>query len=92
MIDIEPINQNKLYGLENFFSELLKLDKKNNLPNKILLSGQKGIGKSTLAYHFINYILSKNEEFNYDLKNFKIETENRSFKTILNQSNPNFLS
>ncbi len=90
MIDIEPINQNRLYGLENFFNELLRLDKKNNLPNKILLSGQKGLGKSTLAYHFINYILSKNEEFNYDLTNFKIETENRSFKTILNQSNPNF--
>ena len=34
-----------------------------NLPNKILLSGQKGIGKSTLCYHLINYILSKDEDY-----------------------------
>ena len=36
---------------------------KNNInekkfPNKILLSGQKGSGKCTMAYHLINFILS----------------------------------
>jgi DNA polymerase-3 subunit delta' len=62
------------------------------LPNKILLSGQKGIGKSTLAYHIINHILSINEDFSYDTKNFKINPDNKSFKLILNKSNPNFIS
>ena len=90
MTHMRPINQTKLFGLNKFINELIQLDKINKLPNKILLSGQKGIGKSTLAYHFINYALSKNEDLKYDDVSLKINTENRSYKTILNQSNPNF--
>tara|TARA_A100000164_G_scaffold376225_1_gene412827 strand:- start:172 stop:1104 length:933 start_codon:yes stop_codon:yes gene_type:complete len=90
MSHIEPISQNKLFHLKKFLNELIKLEQKDILPNKILLSGPKGIGKSTLAYHFINYVLSKNEDYNYDIKNSEINLENRSFKTILNKSNPNF--
>jgi DNA polymerase-3 subunit delta' len=91
MIDLRPINQTKLFGLEKVISELIKLDLKNNLPNKILLSGQKGLGKSTLAYHFINYALSKDENFKYDIKNFLINPNNSSFKTVINKSNPNLI-
>ena len=90
MINIEPQNQTRLFGLNNFMNELIQLDNDNKLPNKILLSGQKGLGKSTLAYHFINFILSKNEKFNYNLEKFEIHPENRSFKTMLNKSNLNF--
>jgi len=86
---IDPLKQTKLYGLKKFISELIQLYDKKNLPNKILLSGQKGIGKSTLAYHFINYVLSKNEDFNYDLEKFQINPNNQSFKTVLNKSNLN---
>tara|TARA_X000001036_G_scaffold301757_1_gene280870 strand:- start:88 stop:1020 length:933 start_codon:yes stop_codon:yes gene_type:complete len=89
MIDLQPVNQTKLFGLNKFFIELVRLDQNNNLPNKILLSGLKGLGKSTLAYHFINYVLSKNEEFPYDLEHKQINVENPSFKTVLNKSNPN---
>ncbi len=85
-----PINQTKLFGLEKYINELIHLHESDNLPNKILLSGQKGQGKSTLAYHFINYVLSKNEKFAYDLKNFEINQDNHSFKTVLNKSNLNF--
>jgi len=60
------------------------------LPNKILLSGEKGIGKSTLAYHLINFVLSKNEEHPYDYENNKINFDNKSYKLIQNKSNPNF--
>ena len=89
MNDIEPINQTKLFGLDRFINEFIDLENNNNLPNKILLSGYKGIGKSTLAYHLINYILSKDEKFNYDTNEFKINIENQSFKTTINRSNPN---
>ena len=66
MINLSPINQTKLFGLEKFINELIRLYENGNLPNKILLSGQKGQGKSTLAFHFINYVLSKKEKYTYD--------------------------
>ncbi len=91
MNNLKPINQTYLFGLHQYLQELINLDKKKRLPNKILLSGQKGLGKSTLAYHFINYILSKDEEYKYDMSNFVINRENHSFKTTLNKSNPNLI-
>lgn len=87
---IEPSTQPKLFGLELFLDQLIKLEESQNLPSKILLSGQKGQGKSTLAYHFINYVLSKKEKFEYNTKNFEINLDNHSFKTIVNGSNTNF--
>ena len=90
-MNIDPANQSKLYGHDVHINSLLKLHKKNQLPNKILFSGEKGIGKSTLAYHLINCILSYEENGTYDLKNLKINLENKSFKLIQNKSNPNFI-
>ena len=92
MSDLKPFNQTKLFGLDKYINELIKLENLDKLPNIILLSGQKGLGKSTLAYHFINYVLSKNEDYNYDQNRFVINPENRSFKTILNKSNTNLTS
>jgi DNA polymerase III subunit delta' len=91
MIELEPMNQIKLFGLNNFMSELTQLYQQNKFPNKLLLSGQKGLGKSTLAYHFINYVLSCDQDFKYDLNNFSINPNNNSYKTVLNKSNPNLI-
>ena len=82
--------QHNLYGHHEIFKHLSKLYLNNNLPNKILLSGEKGIGKATLGYHLINFVLSKDEENSYDIKNNEINLENKSFKLIQNKSNPNF--
>ena len=60
------------------------------MPTKILLTGKKGLGKSTMAYHIINYILSNNEDFKYDSNRLTINKENRSFKLLQNNSHPNF--
>ena len=90
-MNLEPINQPNLYAFYEEFSQLTQLHKENKLPNKILFSGQKGIGKCTFAYHLINYVLSLGEENIYDLKNFQINTENRHFKLNLNKSNPNII-
>jgi len=91
MNNLEPINQTKLFGLYDYIKRLIRLYERDILPNKILLSGQKGLGKSTLSYHFINYVLSKNEDYAYDTNNLQINSKNHSFKTILNKSNPNFI-
>ena len=91
-MNLNPANQLSLYGHHSEFCNFIDLYKNKKLPNKILLSGEKGIGKSTLAYHVINHILSFDEDYPYDEKNFQINPENKSFKLILNKSNPNFIS
>ena len=90
-MNLTPLNQKNLYGFKNEFNELVQLSKNGKLPNKILITGQKGIGKCTFALHLINYILSIDEEYSYDLKNYTINENNRSFKLILNRTNPNFI-
>jgi len=90
-MNLNPVNQLFLYGHHYEFSNFIDLYENKKLPNKILLSGEKGIGKSTLAYHIINRILSFDEDHSYDEKNFRINPDNKSFKLILNKSNPNFI-
>ena len=89
-MNLNPFNQTKLYGLDIFFDELKTLSDNGRLPTKILFTGYKGCGKCTLALHLINYILSKNEEFKYDILNNQIDENNKSYKLILNSSSPNF--
>lgn len=88
-MNLDPFYQKNLYGLNSYFDELVLLFKKRKLPNKILLNGKRGIGKFTLANHFINYCLSLNEDFSYDLKNYEINDQNHSYKLIINKSSPN---
>tara|TARA_B110000046_G_scaffold42067_1_gene46661 strand:- start:340 stop:1278 length:939 start_codon:yes stop_codon:yes gene_type:complete len=80
----------RLFGMNVFFNEITNLYNSKKMPTKILLSGKKGLGKSTLAYHIVNYILSENEEYKYDLTKFIINKENKSFKLVQNNTHPNF--
>ena len=89
-MNLNPLTQINLFEHKEIFNQLYQLSKNNTLPNKILLSGEKGIGKSTLAYHLINFVLSENEEHSYDYENNKINPDNKSYNLILNKSNPNF--
>ena len=74
-----PINQLKLYGMNQIFNEIVNLFISKKLPNKILLSGSKGCGKATFAYHFINYVFSINQENSYNIKLNEINANNASF-------------
>ena len=87
---LKPCENTQIFGLDFFFNEITEIYKKNKMPTKILLSGKKGVGKSTLAYHIINYILSDKEDFQYNFNKFIINKENRSFKLLQNNSHPNF--
>ena len=89
-MNITPSNNPHLIGYNKSFLNFKNLFDNKLLPNKIIFSGDNGIGKSTLAYHLINYIFSKNEDNKYDsLKNL-ISTNNRSYNLIINNSHPNF--
>ena len=89
-MNIKPIQNTKLFGMDKYFFDITNLYKNNRMPNKILLSGKKGLGKSTLSYHVINYVLSANEEYKYDHKKFEINAKNRSYKLLQNNTHTNF--
>ena len=53
-MNIEPCNNTKLIGYNDLLLDLKDLYNKKALPNKIIFSGQSGIGKATLSYHLCN--------------------------------------
>ena len=89
-MNLKPIENTKLFGMNNFFNEIVNLYNQKKMPTKILLTGKEGLGKSTLAYHIINFILSKHEEFNYNIKDYEINENNKSFRLLKNNTHPNF--
>ena len=89
-MNLKPSENTSIYGYKYFFNEIIQLYNNRKMPNKILLSGKKGSGKSTFAYHLVNFFLSKDEELKYDLIENKINSENKSFKLLQNNSHPNF--
>ena len=89
-MNITPSNNPLLMGYNKVFLNFINHYEADTLPNKIILSGNNGIGKSTFAYHLINYIFSKNEKKKYDVAKNLISKENKSYNLILNNSHPNF--
>ena len=65
-----------IIGHDVIYNYLKELHINNKLPNKILLSGKKGIGKSLLVNHFLNFLYSDNNN-------------NISKNLINNNSHPN---
>jgi len=86
---LDPKMQIELFGYEYYFQMFVEMFNKKKLPNTILLTGDKGMGKATFVYHFINYILSKEEKNKYLLPNFTINQENMSYKNICSNIHPN---
>ena len=84
-----PLNQMKLFGFKNEFDELKNSFEKNIFPSRILLYGKKGIGKNTFAYHLINYILSKDENDNYNYLEKEIQKNNKSYNLLSKYVHPN---
>ena len=67
-----------------FFKSLILL---NKLPNVLLLSGEKGIGKSTLINHIMHYYFDRN---NYDENNFTFQ-KSKFHNQYLNNIFPNIV-
>ena len=75
-----------LFGLEKELKNIIQLNKASKLPKVLMLSGDKGIGKFTLIYHFLtNYFDQKN----YNLKDFKINVSSSFNQQFLNNTFPN---
>ena len=87
---LKPKSQLKLYGYEYYFSFFDNLYTKNKLPNSLIVSGQKGIGKSTFIYHFVNFLLSKKDKYKYNREEFLINDNSSIYKLIQNETHSNF--
>ena len=87
---------NKLFTdqLKNFTSSLdtfinFYINKK--LPQTLLLTGEKGIGKLNFAYHFVNYVFSQHDEKHYNLKSYKTNKDSKTYNLLSQNSHPNCL-
>ena len=78
-----PMNSLQLFGLKEYFINFVNLYKNKKLPKIILLSGDKGIGKFTLSFHLVNYILSSNSKFPYNYEKLMINIDSPFYKKIL---------
>jgi len=85
-----PMNSLQLFGLKEYFINFVNLYKNKKLPKIILLSGDKGIGKFTLSFHLVNYILSSNSKFPYNYEKLMINIDSPFYKKILLNIQENF--
>ena len=81
-------NSLKLFELSDNFNILKSLYDSNKLPKVTMLSGLKGIGKSTLINHLIFYIFDKE---NYDIQNFNLHTKSSFYKQFKENVSPNVI-
>ena len=84
-----PINTLNLFGLKNDFQFLNTLYKNKNFPKVLLLTGNKGVGKSTLINHFLFNIFDNN---NYDENNLMIKYVSDFYNLYTKDLFPNIIS
>jgi len=78
----ESKKTNQLFEMNEHFDFLKSLILNDKFPKVILMSGNKGIGKSTLINHLMHFIFDKQ---NYDI-NQKIFKKNTDFDNQYNQN------
>jgi len=83
---LNPLASTKLISLNFYFNQMIKLYDAKNFPKVLLLNGTKGIGKFTLAIHFLNYIYSKNEKTPYNVRDKVINIDSIFYNSLLNQT------
>ena len=87
---IKDLFNEELTSLRKNFNFFIDLYNSRKLPQTLLFTGEKGIGKFNFSYHLINYILSKDEDYKYDTKTYKVNLNNKTNKLISQNIHPNF--
>lgn len=77
----DPINSFKLFGLKQNFNFLSSLYNFGKFPKVLMLTGNKGSGKSTLINHFLFSIFEKD---NYDKVNHSLSSSSVLYKQFKN--------
>lgn len=77
----DPKETTKLFGLQKELNFLFNLYKKNKLPKVLLISGNRGTGKSTLINHLIFSICDKDH---YDFLHNSISNQSNFYNMFTN--------
>ncbi len=85
---LNPKNSLVLFELGNRLDLLINLYNLKKLPKVLMITGQKGVGKSTIINHFLTYIYDQNM---YDLKKKKINNQSNFYKQYLKNIYPNII-
>ena len=85
----EQIFSKELFTFKKEINFISNLYINRKLPQTILFIGEKGIGKLNVAYHLINFILSKDEDNEYCISTNKINPNNKTYNLLLNNIHPN---
>tara|TARA_B100000941_G_C28452756_1_gene526031 strand:- start:145 stop:1074 length:930 start_codon:yes stop_codon:yes gene_type:complete len=84
----DPKKSLELYGLKNYFKFIRDLYDNKNLPKVLLLSGEKGLGKSTLVNHILYYIFDRK---NYNFEKNSLNHESSFYKQFKKNIFPNII-
>tara|TARA_E500000178_G_scaffold334662_1_gene370759 strand:- start:3368 stop:4303 length:936 start_codon:yes stop_codon:yes gene_type:complete len=85
---LNPKNSLVLFELGKKLDFFINLYNLNKFPKVLMLTGQKGVGKSTLMNHFMTYVYDRNM---YDLKEKKINNNSNFYKQYINNIFPNII-
>ena len=85
----EEIFSKELYTFKKEINFISNLYVNRKLPQTILFTGEKGIGKLNAAYHLINFILSKDEDNEYCITTNKINSNNKTYNLLIKNIHPN---
>lgn len=85
----EIIFSKELFAFKKEINFISNLYVNRKLPQTILFTGEKGIGKLNVAYHLINFILSKDEDNEYCITTNKINSNNKTYNLLLKNIHPN---
>ena len=84
--DLKPWQTKSFYGHYKIINQLNKIKNSNSINNSLLFYGEYGLGKSTLAFRFANFLLSNNQG---TFQDFKIIEDDDTFGQISKLSSPN---
>ncbi len=88
---LNSFNSFQLIGLESYFNNCINLYNFSKFPKVLLFSGPKGLGKFTLAFHLINYVLSKDFKNSYYTKNKSINENSSIYKQLSTNASENLI-
>ena len=84
----DPKKSLNLYGLFDNFNFFKNLYLKNRLPKVLMLSGKKGIGKSTIINHLMFFIFDKK---NFNENTCEFAANSTFYNQFINNIYPNII-